>query len=51
VDWVGSEYFDWTCFDYFLARGRVLLKTFADFKADCEEGIAEEKTRRAAAKK
>jgi hypothetical protein len=51
VDWVGSEYFDWTRFDYFLARGRVLLKTFADFKADCEEGIAEEKTRRAAAKK
>src|SRR5580704_7521221 len=41
---VGSEYFDWTRFDDFLARGRVLLKCFADFKADCEEGIAEEKT-------
>jgi len=49
VDWVGGEYFEWTRFDYFLARGRVLLKTFADFKALLEEGIAEEKTRRAAA--
>jgi hypothetical protein len=34
---VGAEYFDWTRFDYFLDRGRVLLNTFAEFKrmSDC----------------
>ena len=47
ADWVGGEYFDWARFDYFLERGNVLLKTFADFKALLEEGIAEEKERRA----
>ncbi len=50
-DWVGGEYFDWDRFDYFLERGQILLKTFADFKAVLETGIAEEKTQRGAGSK
>jgi hypothetical protein len=43
ADWVGGEYFDWRRFEYFLDRGQILLKVFADFKALVEASIAEEK--------
>jgi hypothetical protein len=43
---VGAEYFDWTRFDHFIDRGRVLLNTFAEFKRMFSEGIEEEKARR-----
>jgi hypothetical protein len=46
ADWVSGEYFDWHRFDHFLERGQVLLKTFADFKADLDAALAEEKARR-----
>jgi hypothetical protein len=42
-DWLGAEYFDWPRFDRFLISGRVLLQTFADFKALLQDGFAEEK--------
>lgn len=51
ADCVGAEYFDWTRFDHFLARARVLHNTFAEFKALLETGVAEEKTRRRAPEK
>jgi hypothetical protein len=49
-DWVGAEYFDWPRFDRFLISGRVLVQTFADFKALLQDGFAEEKAALAAAR-
>jgi hypothetical protein len=51
ADGVTGEYFDWPRFDCFLQRGRLLLKTFAEFKAGFEAAIAEEKAHRTAAQK
>jgi hypothetical protein len=31
-DWVGGEYFDWSCFDRFMKRATVLMNTFAELK-------------------
>ena len=42
ADWVSAEYFDWRRFDHFLARGRVLEKTFADFKTLLQAAVAED---------
>src|SRR5258708_8051610 len=51
TEWVGGEFFDWRRFDYFLERGQLLLKTFAEFKAILERGIADEKAKRVSGRK
>jgi hypothetical protein len=48
-EYVTGEYFDYTRFDYFQARGRQLLTTFTEFKRLLEDAIAEEARSRSGA--
>jgi hypothetical protein len=42
-DWDGSEFFDWTRFDYFMKRTTLLMNRFAQFKLLFVKAVGEQK--------